>query len=97
MNEPPASVEHEPPEQIDPAFAQLYDRIEELEAELAQHQWHRCEDELPSRPGRDIEVYVDDESERHYGTGKSEDIECPPNPGWTWTHWRYSTPPETSE
>jgi len=49
MNEPPASVEYEPSEQIDPAFAQLYDRIEELEAELAQHQWHRVEDELPTK------------------------------------------------
>lgn len=50
MNEPPASVEHEPPEQIDPAFAQLYDRITELEAELAQHQWHSVDFENDAPP-----------------------------------------------
>jgi len=72
----------------------------------AQHQWHRVEDELPSKVDEDVfyDVYTPNEdakwraaarvhNEHHDESGWRDEDFCWVDP----THWRYSTPPRGIE
>lgn len=79
--------------------------VKRLTVELAQHQWHRVEDGLPTEK-RPIEVaFPPSGAPFHEGEWKLSHWRFPAHRDWPMssftsqgaTHWRYSTPPETSE
>lgn len=75
------------------------EHVFKLEAQMEQHQWHRVE-EMPDLERRVMFAERMAENDWAYG-GDFKAVTVADFVAWAdeqgWTHWRYSTPPETSE